>query len=161
MNRKTKRTIIFICVAVLLIAAAFYFIPFPTRVNVQMTGIEVTADGTYKNEYTVQLNGWKLNYLFKDDEAQFDAQITGINSLELNNSYQSPIPFFTRLSDEFDYFIWDVYSPVLNRFDSVQMCLSKNADWLVIHAADRYFVAAADANADLQAYWEMCADQIR
>ena len=151
----------FSSISVILLLLAVCFLPWPTRVNVQMTGMEVTADGTYKNDYTVQLKGWKLNYLFQDDDAIFDAHIIGINSLELNNTDQSPRALFTRLSDEFDYFIWDVYSPLQNRFETVTMCLSKNADWLVIHAADQHFVAAADANADLQAYWEMCADQIQ
>ena len=158
MNRKTKRTIIFICVAVLLIAALLCLTPWPTRVNVQMTGMEVTADGTSIHSCTVHVDGWKLNYLFRDDTAKLHIQIDGAYGLELNG--QNHVALY-HLSEDLDYATWIVYLSETKQLESVCAYLDPDLNWLGLSVTGRYFIAATEPDADLQAYWEMFADRIR
>lgn len=156
MNRTTKRTIIIICAVVLLIAALLYFTPWPTRVNVQMTGMEVTADGTSIHSCTVHIKGWKLNYLFRNDAINLDLQVIGENSLALNGHQTSCYP----LSEEFDNASWGVYLAEKNQMDALSVYLGKDLNWLVFSVNNQHFVAAANENTDLQVYWEKCADYV-
>ena len=60
--------IISCCVTcVLLIAAALYFIPWPTPVNLTLTAVKLDADGNEIGTFPVTIKGVKKNYLFQED----------------------------------------------------------------------------------------------
>lgn len=157
MRISTKKIIVTALIAFLIVALVC-LLPWPTRVNVQMTGIEVTSDGTSLHNQTIHVEGWKLNYLFRDDTVKLDIQVSGTNNLELNG--QKHMPIFQH-SNEFDYASWFVYIADINRMDVLSVYLDKDLNWLVFSVNDRCFVASTNPDADLQVYWEMCADRIR
>ena len=58
-----------ILLGVLLVAA---LLPWPTRIDTEMTCVEFSADGQELSEGTVHLQGWQLNYLFREDELRLE-----------------------------------------------------------------------------------------
>lgn len=159
---KHKRLFIILACVLVLLVAMICLLPWPTRISMETTGIEVSEDGTYLGDCNIRMKGWKLDYLFRDDTVAIDK--LEINAYK-NQTLDLPSPFHTHLStivhDEFDYTVYDVYFPDLNQYRSVKICLDKDTDWFVIESRERYFIASNDDNADLQAYWELCKDEAR
>ena len=55
-------------ICVMLIGVALYYIPWPTWIDMEMTCSEVTQNGDVLSDGTVTIQGWQMNYLFKDDQ---------------------------------------------------------------------------------------------
>ena len=159
---KHKRLFITLACILALLVAMICLLPWPTRISLETTGIEVSEDGTVINDCTISIEGWKLDYLFRQDTMAIDK--LEINAYK-NQTFDLPIPYhaplFSIVYDEFDYTIYDVYFPDLNQYRSVKICLDKDTDWFVIESRERYFIVSNDDNADLQAYWELCKDAIK
>ena len=79
MNRKTKRTIIFICVAVLLIAALLCFLPLPTRVNLTLNAVKLDAEGNEIGTVQIPIQGTKWLSLFRQD--RLDVTVGGFDDI--------------------------------------------------------------------------------
>ena len=60
-------------ICVMLIGVALYYIPWPTWIDMEMTCSEVTQNGDVLSDGTVTIQGWQMNYLFKDDQIIIDA----------------------------------------------------------------------------------------
>lgn len=71
-KKSVIRTILCIVACSLLLYCVLYYIPFPTRINFEMTCTEITTDGQALNEGTIHFKGWKLNYLLRDAEVKLN-----------------------------------------------------------------------------------------
>lgn len=150
MRSHPKRIIITMAI-ILLIATAICTLPFPCRIDLKMTGVEVSKDDTSMDSYTLRLTGWKRNYLFRDDTMKVDVQISGSSGLDL--TAQNHAKIFTEASPEWDYAAWAVYLSEQNQMDALNLYLAKDQTWSIIAVNDRQFVFSADPDADLQKYW--------
>lgn len=154
MRRSTKKKIILVT-ALLFIVAAVCTLPLPIEINVQMIGIELAEDGTPMDDYTVNLQGWKRDYLFREDTMKVDVQIHGPSSLNLEGIYHTTI---FQDNPEYDFADFMVYFAVSKDIGFLSLYLGKDLSWSMITVNDRQFVVSADPNADLQEYWKMCLD---
>ena len=73
-----------------LLIAAVCLLPWRTRVNVTMYGAEVNKDGEILNTVEFTVSGWKLNYLFRDDDLRLnivfsDGKTAPFRSAETNS----------------------------------------------------------------------------
>lgn len=59
----------------LLTGAALYFLPWPTRIDMQLHGTLVSEDGQEQSMGTFSIRGWKLNYLFQEDKVDLDISL--------------------------------------------------------------------------------------
>ena len=152
-----KKRIVIVAAIAILLANAVCILPWPTRIDLQMTGVEVSADGAALHDCTVQLQGWKLNYLFRQDTVRLDTfQIDAPSSLDLQGVYHATL--ISIPSNECDYVSWLSYS---EDWIPVHMYLDKDNEWLVTEVADRHFVAHINAGADYQTYWNACKEIIK
>lgn len=152
-----KKRIVIVAAIAILLAIAVCILPWPTRIDLQMSGIEVAADGTALHDCTVQLQGWKLNYLFRQDTVRLDTfQIDAPSSLDLQGVYHATL--ISIPSNECDYVSWLSYS---EDWIPVHMYLDKDNEWLVTEVADRHFVAYVNADADYQTYWNASKEIIK
>jgi hypothetical protein len=159
---KHKRLFIILACVLVLLVAMICLLPWPTRISMETTGIEVSEDGTYIGDCNIRMKGWKLDYLFRDDTVAIDKlEINAYKNQTLDLPSPDHAPLINFVYDEFDYTIYDVYFADLNQYRSVIICLDKDTDWFVIESRERYFIASNDNNADLQAYWELCKDEIK
>ena len=161
MKRKRLYVILSLIAAFLLLAAMVCLLPWPTRISMETTGIEVSEDGTYLGDCNIRMKGWKLDYLFRDDTVAIDKLEINTytnQTLDLPSPYHAPL--ITIVYDAFDYTIYDVYFADLNQYRSVIICLDKDTDWFVIESRERYFIASNDDSAELQTYWDLCKDKI-
>lgn len=67
MRKKTVIITVSILLAAVLIAAALYFVPWPTRIDKTLTMTKLDADGNELGTFDVHFTGEKLNYLFQED----------------------------------------------------------------------------------------------
>lgn len=76
-----KRVIIIALASIFLVAAALYYIPWPTRIDVDMICTMITEDGQALAEGTIQIKGWELDYLVKSDQLILDSfSLPGLTS---------------------------------------------------------------------------------
>lgn len=158
---KHKRLFITLACVLVLLVAMICLLPWPTRINLETTGIEVSEDGIFLGNCDIRMKGWKLDYLFRKDTVAVDRLEINTytnQTLDLPSPYHAPL--ITIVYDEFDYTIYDVYFADLNQYRSVIICLDKDTDWFVIESRERYFIAANDDSAELQTYWDLCKDKI-
>lgn len=71
-NRKVVRIIVYVLVCALLLGCILYFVPWPTRIDAEMTCTEISADGQTLNEGEIHIKGWELHYLFKNNRLVLD-----------------------------------------------------------------------------------------
>lgn len=137
-----KKGFILIIIVVLL-AAALYFVPFPARINTDLSGWEMnTADEVVVNGITVMLNGWRLHYLFKQDK------LTGTLSLHYENQQDSDIewkldgPLYIHFKDGYHY-TGDVYSAKEDEYTILNLVVSGSWDAIKIEweSMDGYWLA--------------------
>ncbi|MBQ8768396.1 MAG: hypothetical protein IJZ15_01930 [Oscillospiraceae bacterium] len=67
MRKKTVIITVSILLAAVLIAAALYFIPWPTRIDKTLTMTKLDAEGNELGDFDVHITGKKLNYIFQED----------------------------------------------------------------------------------------------
>ena len=108
---KLKKWIPYICAA-LIIVLLLYFVPFPTRINLEVDGMQVKTSGELKKDVTITMEGWRLNYLFKTDELKL--KLLEIDDTELISYpkpafkiYSSPILSY---EDTVSYTVLPIYS---------------------------------------------------
>ncbi len=147
--RSRPKMIIITMAIMLLIATAICTLPFPSRIDLKMTGSEISKDGTLIEDCSIRLSGWKHNYLFRNDTIKVDVQINGLPYLDFSGMYHTKI--FTETSPEWDYATWAVYLSEQNQMDALNLYLAKDQTWSVVTVNDRQFVVSSDPNADLQA----------
>lgn len=156
MNRgKVFRYIRNAVICALLVAAALYFIPWPSKIDVVMTGSEIRKDGTPFEDCTISLHGWKHNYLFRDDTIKVDVQINSPSDLNLEGMYHTTI--FKDIP-EYDFVSYLVYLAKTNSMDALTLYFDEELTWSVLTVDDRQFVVSTDPDADLQDYWKMCTE---
>lgn len=151
--RLPVKKLLTIIAAILLLAAAVCTLPFPTKMDITMTGSEVNEDGTAIADRTLHLEGWKFNYLFRNDTVKLDVQIdpSGLDLAALNHT-----ALYTEAFPQWDYASWLVYLPEMNGMRALTLYLDKDQAAAVIKVNDRQFVFSADPDADLQEYWDNC-----
>lgn len=70
-NRLKPRGIFILClIGILLFFLALYHIPWPERVELEMYGAEVDAQGNELATGIMVIEGWRYHYLFQDDRLQ-------------------------------------------------------------------------------------------
>ena len=153
MRSHAKKIIVTIAIF-LLIATAVCILPIPSKIDLKMTGVEVSEDGTSMSSYTLRLTGWKRNYLFRDDTIKVDAQISGSSSLDLTALKHAQI--FTETSPQWDYAAWPVYLSAQNQMDALRLYLAKDQIWSVITVNDRQFAFSTNPDGNLLEYWDHC-----
>ena len=153
MLSRPKRIIVTIAIFVL-VATAVCTLPFPSQIDLKMTGSEVTQDGTAIADCTIRLSGWKHNYLFRKDTIKIDVQINNLPDLTFASTHHASL--FTDASTQWDYGAWPIYLSESNQMDSLSLYLSKDLTWSVIMVDDRLYVVSTDPDADLQEYWKIC-----
>lgn len=77
MKRKYVTSLSVILIAVIVLTLAVCNLPWPTRMDLSMNAAVVTTDGEVLQEGTLKVQGWILDYLFKQDTLQF----TSVNIL--------------------------------------------------------------------------------
>lgn len=153
MRSHAKRIIVTIAIF-LLIATAVCILPIPSRIDLKMTGAEVSEDGTSMDSYALRLTGWKRNYLFRDDTMKVDAQISGSSDLDLAALNHTTI--FTEASSQWDYATWAVYFAEQNQMDAFALYLAKDQTWSIITVDNRQFAFSTNPDKDLLEYWDHC-----
>ncbi|MCD7716248.1 MAG: hypothetical protein LUI39_07335 [Lachnospiraceae bacterium] len=130
-------------IIVALLAAALYFVPFPARINAELSGWEMnTADEVAADGITVMLNGWRLRYLFKQDI------VTGTLSLHYENQQDSDTewkldgPLYIHFKDGYHY-TGSVYSAKEDEYTILNLVVSRSWDAIKIEweSLDGYWLA--------------------
>ncbi len=139
---KTGRvwTIIFIAVIVVLAAC---LLPWPSRVNAALPGVEVDSDGTVEKNVTLSIEGWYLRYLLRQDQMKVSVQVddTVINM---------DGPVFDTPQTE----MWCTaprYHAETNGFEIVNLAFADTMDTFILKCGNdgSVYVAAADASEKL------------
>ena len=91
-----KRILPLVCVVVLCVLLA----PFPTRVNTTLPGVRMTTAGEEVEAVNIQVQGWKLHYLVRQNQLQYTIKVspfageednvavyTGIAPIKAGNNY--------------------------------------------------------------------------
>lgn len=69
---KIIRIVIYCLICILLIAAALYHIPWPTRINSEFNSTLVFTDGSEMGIGKVTVCGWQFDYLFQSGKIDVD-----------------------------------------------------------------------------------------
>lgn len=154
MNNKTRkvfRIVLISIVALLIVAALLYFVPWPTRIDQQMTGAELSADGTVLQECTMTVKGWKLNYLFQKDQIKLET--FNVDNLEhFNLPSQRYSALHTHISEDFLYTTW-MWGDTFNA-QFIVAFLANDSSWLLFRTDGRFFAVSVDGGLGPQAIWE-------
>ena len=62
-----KKIAILAAIAIVLIFLFLYFLPWPTKIEFTAPGAEVDSNGNVITSGTMVIQGWKYNFLFRDD----------------------------------------------------------------------------------------------
>lgn len=141
MNKKFLRTSLAVAICCVLLCVILCFIPWPTRIDMEMTCSEVTQNGDVLSDGTVTIQGWQMNYLFKDDQIIIDA----IKFPGYSAPMESPKNTNLILSEKIDPhaafgILWDGIN-----HRSVYISLEENwANCLIRLDGDRYFACSLD-----------------
>lgn len=139
---KSKKIISIIC-AVAIVLLLLYFVPFPTRIDLDVEGMQVDQDGAFVANVDITLDGWRLNYLFKDDALKVKAEIEKDDSLVLSYGHNPSASRIFRFEEATSYALVSVYLPKENRANSVTLAFEKDFRSFLIKTNNKscYFFA--------------------
>ena len=141
MKKKFLRTGLAVAICCVLLCVILYFIPWPTRIDMAMTCSEVTQNGDVLSDGTVTIQGWQMNYLFKNDQIIIDAIKFPGYSAPMKTLSGTPLT----LSEEIDPhaafgILWDGASD-----RSVYISLEENwVNCLIRLDGERFFACSLD-----------------
>lgn len=122
---KSKKIISIIC-AVAIVLLLLYFVPFPTRIDLDVEGMQVDQNGAFVANVDITLDGWRLNYLFKEDALKLKPEIE-INDSVVLTYMQNPFAArILRLEEATSYAIVPVYLPKVNYTSTVTLAFEKD-----------------------------------
>lgn len=130
-----------ICVILLGILLVAFLAPWPTRLDMEMTCSEVTQNGDVLSDGIVTIQGWQMNYLFKNDQIMIDAIKFPGYSAPMKTLSGTPLT----LSEEIDPhaafgILWDGASD-----RSVYISLEENwTNCLIRLDGERFFACSLD-----------------
>ena len=155
-TNKTLRILIKCVIAVLVVVALLYFVPWPTRIDQRMTGAEVSADGIVLQECTVTVKGWKLNYLFKENQIKFETfQIDNPNLNLPSGKYDS---LSANVSD--DFLVASGIWGDMHTSQYVLAFLANDNSWIYFRTNDRYFAVSVEGGLSPEAIWETVTSEV-
>lgn len=147
-----KKRWIIIGVAVLLVALLVCVLPFPTRVDMKMQAVELYPNGTLRSEGELSIQGWKLNYLLRQDTIQvknLDFWYAGLPDLwYLEATGVEPLP------DGWEWAQWRTYLKNVSDFGDMIVFLNTQEQSCVIRLEDKTVIASASEDFD---YGELLA----
>ena len=153
MAYSAKRILIIVVslfLALLVLAALLYFVPWPTRINHQMAGAELSVNGAVLEECTITVKGWKLNYLFQEDKIKLDTfQMNTPQTLDLHSQECSTL--HGGFSEEFVFSSWLAYT---SKFQPVSLYFANDNSWILFITDDRYFAVSVNGSLSPEAIWE-------
>lgn len=145
---KKKILLCLLIIATLLIGVCF--VPWPTRINQEMTGAELSADGTVLEECTITVKGWKLSYLFQEDKIKLDTfQMNTPKTLDLHSQECSTL--HGGISEKFVFSSWLAYT---SKFQPVSLYFANDNSWILFITDDRYFAVSVDGSLSPESIWE-------
>lgn len=144
-KKSVFRYISFTVICSLLLFCILYFIPWPTRINIEIEGAEISQDGDVIVPGTVVIEGWELHYLFKDNKIVLDAlTLPGVlNTQETPSNCPMAIG-----KDTNPYAAFGVVQDNVTR-DINGIYISLQKDWntfLICFNDERYFACSQDNN---------------
>lgn len=146
MKMKQIRGIITI---VLLIATAVCVLPLPERVNVTFPCVEVTPDGTVKDDVTFRVEGWYSKFLLRQDTMKVSVRIqetTGdtVASMKIEGYVPDTSGANKWCSAPF-------YDAQTDSFEPVTLAFSDTMDTFVLipYGSETFYAAASNIGKDL------------
>lgn len=139
-----------ICIA--FVAVALYFIPWPTRIDMEMSCSEVTQDGDVLTEGTFTLRGWQLNYLFKEDRITVESLTLPGYSASLESAQNT----YLTLSEKIEpHAAFGVLSDGTG-YPSIYISLEENwVTCLISLDGERYFACSLDNSSEIHEILEI------
>lgn len=149
---------VIVVVVIALIAAMVCLLPWPSRFDMTMNAVEITAEGEVLEEGQIVLEAWEYHYLLKDNTIK----LTDMEFFDMDIS-KNPNHFGKAIIASLDYLpAFDmVYTTVFEigkGSHDLTMALSKERDWCFIQLdGKRYFAASVQENFDPAVILEECA----
>lgn len=113
LSKQRKRQILLILCAILVVALALWFVPFPQRVQFTMEGGAYTEEKELlTNKVSVTVDGWYLHYLFRGNTLR--ATVTLDTPTSPNQSFTYTIPYSTYI-----FHLPEPTSPVIHLTEDV------------------------------------------
>ncbi len=144
------RTKICLVLAVLLIAA-ICLCPFPVRINTCMEGMHINEQQELVENVTVNVSGWRYNFLFLQDKIKLSFDSEALGTLDNMRTSEHEIDPSTRCAGLF------FYSGSLNSFSSGTVTYDKDFSSCLMELDGEIFgadgsacyVLSSDPDADL------------
>lgn len=144
--------IILICAVILGIAFLLIrFVPWPTRIDQQMTGAELSGDGEVLQECTLNVQGWKLDFLFQKDQIKME-----LFNVENLSYFNLPSQRFTDLhdniSEEYQHTSWLWHDS--HNSQAVMAFIANDNSWILFRTDNRYFAVSLDGRLSPEEIWK-------
>lgn len=147
-----KKRRIIIGIVILLAVLIVCTLPFPTRIDMKLQGVELYPNGTLRSEGEFSIQGWKLNYLLRQDTVQvknLDFWYAGLPDLwYLEATGVEP------LSDGWEWAQWRAYLKTIGDFGDTTMFMNLQEQSCVIKLENRTVIVSASEDFD---YGELLA----
>ena len=141
MKKSGRRLAILALAGIVLMAAIAYYAPLVKPINKEMLCFGISEDGDVFSKGQIQLEGWKLDYLFKEDQLVLeDFSLPGISTPKAF-SLHSPLILMQNISPDYATGFVSDGSTLL----SVQLSIQENYDtWLIKLDDKNIFVCVSD-----------------
>lgn len=162
MNNKTILTIAVVIAIILLIAAVIIFlvidnhsgqdpdgVSWATRIDQQMTGAELSDDGTVLQDCTVSVKGWRHdenNYLLLDT-----FQMTTPEKYDLR--YKDSLTIEIEGFEDCIEHIWACFPEGSSKYTTACMYMAPDCSWMMIIIYNRHFAISVDGGLSPQEIW--------
>lgn len=145
MARFRKKYAVVLVIIVLLVLIVC-LLPFPVKVNENLKGMRLSEDGKTLYDVDIKLQGWRYNYLFRNDDVKMSAALSKTEQLDVEIQMEGEILQINKNLFTSSALFYDGqrngYFPVRLYFDSDDKLVFIEINWgneRVYYATARYF----------------------
>lgn len=135
-----RRGKLLILLTVALLIFAFCFLPWPSGIDLNLSGGEIDRNGTLIQEGNIRLQGCHYEYLLRDDRIKLAVALPG---LTLDNNTWQKMTYSTVLGD-FMYASQLVFVDELSEFTLCRISLANDHSWCLIQTDNHLFFGTSD-----------------
>ncbi len=146
MKTSRIRTIILVTV---IVALAVCLLPWPSRINLTLPGVEVNPDNTVEKDITLSVEGWHLKYLLQQNQIKASVVIHD-SETDTDTAINIDGPVFDTPVTE-QWCTAPCYHAETNEFEVVGLAFGDAMDTFILKRSseDSIYVAAANAEENL------------
>lgn len=163
---KTKGSIIFLCIIVVVTIVVLCVIHYPKTVKMTMRGVELSKTGEVLDNETAVVTVTKYRYLLKEDAYHFVSIGLGEDVYDCSSLTNSTLHHTAATTDyPFDHMSFSSYYDPRNDWVTVSFCLAQDQSWAAFQLrfdndTSKYYIVSTQEDFDPQEIWESFASSM-